>query len=218
MKRVLVVQGEGMVRAGLVRLLCEEPSIEIVGECGHGRQGMALLRKRLPDVAIIDLGTPGVDGPEYARRVTRAAPTVNVLAVATPWEGPYPATVLEAGALGYITRDCGRRDLLEAVERVAVGRSYLAPKVAEQLLLARLGRAASPLEDLSPREVSVMIMISLARDRRAISDSLCISPKTVSTYRSRVLRKLGASGDVELTHLSLRHGLLEPEQIGMQPR
>ncbi len=213
MIRVLIVEGQALVRAGLVRLLCDEKSIEIVGETGEAERACALARRLAPGVVILDLATPGLGGLELIRKLARCLPDTRVLTVGNPSDGPYPSRALESGAHGYLTRGSSRRELLDAVHRVALGHTYLSAAVAESMLLARLGRRPDPLEDLSPRELSVMVMISEARDRRAISDTLCISPKTVSTYRSRLLRKLGASSDVELTHLSLRHGLIDPWQL-----
>jgi two-component system, NarL family, invasion response regulator UvrY len=214
MIRTIVVDDHELVRAGLRRLLAEHPEVEVVGEAEDGEGALRLALADRPDIVLLDLNMPGLGGLETTRRLLRLHPAPRVIVVSVHTDGPMPAQVLRAGASGYLSKHAAREELLNAVVRVHRGERFVSADVARSLALDRLFGRSGPAARLTHRELSVVMMLSLGQPRDEISTRLCISPKTVSTYRTRALRKLGVRSDVELTHLSLRYGLVDPLPVG----
>lgn len=210
MIRVLLADPRKLVRAGLKGLLEEEGGIEVVAEAESGDEASVLARELLPDAALVDtrINDPGV--LETVRRLSRVKGRVRVMALGDPDCGPLPVRILELGASGFLSKHADGAELRRAVRELHSGKRYVCAEVARRLVLNEINNQRDPVGGLSPRELSVMLMLSEGRRRDEISDRLCISPKTVSTYRTRLLQKLGARNDVDLTHLALRHGLLAP--------
>lgn len=206
---VVVCDTHRLSRNGLIRILTEEEGIDLLGECGRGEDAVRLVREHRADVLIIDMEVPDIGGLEVARRLGRGSELPRVILIGTHAEGPIPARALESGAAGYLTRGCEPVEVVTAVRRASEGRRYVDAEVAQSMVIDKLNPASSAISALTARELTVMVMVSNGFDRRTISKRLCLSPKTVSTYRTRIMRKLGTSNDVELTHLSYRHGLLE---------
>ena len=206
---VVVCDTHQLSRNGLIRLLSEEEDIELLGECDRGEDAIRLVREHGARVLLIDMEIPDLGGLEVARRLARTIRTAQVILVGTHAEGPIPARALESGASGYLTRGCAPVEVVTAVRRAAEGRRYVDAEVAQSMVIDRLNPGQSPIATLTARELTVMVMVCNGYDRQTISERLCLSPKTVSTYRTRIMRKLGTTNDVELTHLSYRHGLLE---------
>jgi len=149
-------------------------------------------------------------GIEATRRMVRLLPEVKVIALSMLEEDPFPARLHEAGAVGYLSKGCPVTEMLEAIRTVHCGRSYVASCVARKHMLADWeGSATSPFQDLSCREMQVTLMILEGQRTPEISDALCLSPKTVSTYRQRIYEKLAIKTDVDLTRLAYRHGLIK---------
>ena len=209
---VVVCDTHRLSRNGLIRLLTEEANIALLGECGRGEDAIRLTRKLRADVLLIDMEVPDIGGLEVARRLGRNQGPPEVVLIGNHAEGPIPARALESGACGYLTRGCDPVEVVTAVRRAAEGQRYVDAGVAQSMVVEKLNPGSSPISMLTPRELTVMVMVSNGYDRQTISERLCLSPKTVSTYRTRIMRKLGASNDVELTHLSYRHGLLETHE------
>ena len=206
---VVVCDTHRLSRNGLIRILTEEEGIDLLGECGRGEDAVRLVLEHRADVLIIDMEVPDIGGLEVARRLGRGSELPRVILIGTHAEGPIPARALESGAAGYLTRGCEPVEVVTAVRRASEGRRYVDAEVAQSMVIDKLNPASSAISTLTARELTVMVMVSNGFDRRTISKRLCLSPKTVSTYRTRIMRKLGTSNDVELTHLSYRHGLLE---------
>ena len=206
---VVVCDTHQLSRNGLVRLLTEEEGIEVLSECDRGEDAIRLAREHDAHVLLIDMEIPDIGGLEVARRLGRSNGLPPVILIGTHAEGPIPARALESGAAGYLTRGCAPVEVLTAVRRAAEGRRYVDAEVAQGMVIDKLNPGSSPIATLTARELTVMVMVSSGYDRQTISERLCLSPKTVSTYRTRIMRKLGTTNDVELTHLSYRHGLLE---------
>ena len=206
---VVVCDTHQLSRNGLIRLLAEEEDIELLGECDRGEDAIRLVREHAAQVLLIDMEIPDLGGLEVARRLARTNGPAQVILVGTHAEGPIPARALESGASGYLTRGCAPTEVVTAVRRAAEGRRYVDAEVAQSMVIDRLNPGQSPIATLTARELTVMVMVCNGYDRQTISERLCLSPKTVSTYRTRIMRKLGTTNDVELTHLSYRHGLLE---------
>ena len=209
MIRLQIAEHHQLVREGIAGLLRDEPRVEV---CHHAADTESLLRglrERGPQVTLLDLHLPRAGGLEALRRALRVRAEARIVCMGVNRHGPHPARLLEMGAAGVLTMGCSRDELLEALQAVVAGRTHVGADLARTLLEGGYTAARQPVAELSARELAVMALLSEGRRLKEISDQLCISTKTVSTYRSRVCRKLGVRTDVELTHLSLQHGLIE---------
>ncbi|HHJ14203.1 MAG TPA: response regulator [Gammaproteobacteria bacterium] len=209
--RILLSDHQSLVRQGIQRLLEDDPGFVVVGEAASGDETVDLAACLHPDVVLLDLNLPGIGSLEAIRRLRRACPSCGILAMTTEVSDPFPGRLLEVGASGYLTKHCDIEEIVKAIRAVAGGERYISADIAREMALSMLpGGEQSPFDRLSQREMQVMIMVTQGQSVHAISDKLCLSPKTVSTYRYRLYDKLGVDNDVELTHLALRHGILEP--------
>ncbi|HHH12958.1 MAG TPA: response regulator [Thiolapillus brandeum] len=211
MIRILLVDDHSLFRTGMKSILETQDDMEVVGEADTGEAAVEQVRQSPPDVVLMDVHMPGIGGIEATRRILRAEPGVKVIALTALNDEPFPSRLLDAGAVGYLTKGCPAEELLDAIRRVMRDEHYLSADVAQKLSLSALVNKgeSSPLAKLSPREMQVMMMITQGKTTQEISDALYLSPKTVSTYRTRLFEKLGVSNDVELTHFALRHGVIE---------
>lgn len=212
MIRVLLVDDHELVRTGIRRILEGAPDIEVVAEASSGEDSLKIGPKLVPDVVLMDVTMPGLGGIETTRRLSRQVPNAKVIALTVHEEDPYPARLREAGAAGYLTKNCAAREMLDAIRTVHQGRPYVATSVAcKQILADWQGSSRSPFSELSAREMEVVLMLLQGHSSQEISDVLCLSPKTVGTYRSRLFEKLKIKNDVDLTRLAYRHGVISDE-------
>lgn len=209
--RVMLVDDHDLIRYGLRRLLEDQSGIEVVDEARSGEEALEKVRMVKPDVVLMDINMPGIGGFEATSRLNKTGAECKVIVLTVHSEGPLPKRILEAGAVGYLTKGCPVEEMVEAIQRVNAGQRYIAPSIAQQLALSMLPGESSLLDALSQRELQVLIMISQGMRTNAISDKLALSPKTVSTYRKRLHEKLDVSNDVEMMHLAIKHGLLDSE-------
>jgi two-component system invasion response regulator UvrY len=210
MIKVLLVDDHELVRTGIRSILESAADIQVVGEAASGDDALKAARKLEPDVVMMDVNMPGMGGIEATRRLVRQLPEIRVIALTVLDDDPFPARLNEAGALGYLTKGCPASEMLDAIRMVSRGQPYVASSVARKHMLADWkGLASTPFEDLSAREMQVAMMILDGQRTQEISDGLCLSPKTVSTYRQRIYEKLGVKNDVELTRLAYRHNLIQ---------
>jgi len=191
MINVLLVDDHELVRTGIKRILSDARGIKVVGEAGSGEEAIKLAKECRPDVVLMDINMPGIGGLEATRKLMHMSPSIKVIVVTVYTDEPFPTRLLEAGAAGYLTKGSNVEEILT--------------QMAFSILP---GGERSPLEKLSRREMQVMMMVTQGQSTQQISDSLCLSPKTVSTYRYRLYEKLGVDNDVELTHLAIRHGMI----------
>lgn len=212
MIRVLLVDDHELVRVGISRLLADVPGIEVAAEVANGEEAIKAAKDIKPDVILMDVKMPGIGGLEATRKIKRINPEVKII-ILTVCEGePFPTKLLQAGARGYITKGAGIEEMVTAIRTVHAGKRYLGPEIAQQMALNTLSDAQnSPFETLSDREMQVLLMITSGQKVQKISEKLCLSPKTVNTYRYRIFEKLGVASDVELTHLAIRHKIIESE-------
>jgi len=218
MIRVLLVDDHGLVRTGIRRLLEDhgrERGIEVVAEAASGEEALELSRQEPPDVVLMDVNMPGIGGLEATRRLLQHEPSIKVIALTVHARGPVPKRLLEVGATGYLTKGCSVDEMITAIVRVARGERYLCAEIAEQLALSLIpSHGESPLDTLSYRELQILLLITEGHKGQAISQQLHLSPKTVSTYKRRLLEKLGVQSDAELMRLAMKQGLVEDEQVG----
>ncbi|MBI1425632.1 MAG: UvrY/SirA/GacA family response regulator transcription factor [Gammaproteobacteria bacterium] len=213
MIRVMLADDHDLVRTGLRRLLEDVNGIEVVAEATTGEQAVSLSREHRPQVVLMDINMPGMGGLEATKKIIHTDDTVKVIVVTMNEDEVLAQTLLKAGAAGYLTKGCLISEIVHAIKEVIANRRYITPQIATQLALAgtRPDKAQSPFHDLSERELQVMLMTLDGRKTNEISDSLCLSPKTISTYRHRLFAKLGIQTDVELTRLAIKHGLTKEQ-------
>ena len=210
MIQILIVDDQELVRTGLRHILERSPSTGTIAEVSTGEEAVQLCRKLKPDVILLNISLPGLSAFESTRRLKRVRPEAGIIVLAVHAKSPYPTRLLEAGASGYLTRDCSSVELLEAVETVAAGKRYIGAEAAKQLALSILpGTAESPFDELSARELEVMLKLTEGNRIPDIASLMCLSPKTVATYKYRIYDKLGTRSEVDLMRMAMRYGLLE---------
>lgn len=210
MIKVLLVDDHDLVRLGIKSLLSDIKDIDVIGEASNGEDAVKRAKELKPDVILMDVNMPGIGGLEAIKKVLRNDPQIKILAVTTLGEEPYPSMILQAGANGYLTKGASVDEMVQAIHLVHAGKRYLSPEVAQALALKHLtDKGGSPFDDLSEREMQVLLMITKGQKVMDISEQLHLSSKTVNTYRYRLFEKLNVNSDVELTHLAIRHGLID---------
>jgi two-component system response regulator NreC len=215
MIRILLVDDHAVLRAGLRALLDAEPDLVVVGEAGTGEEALEKARELRPDVVVMDLSMPGMGGLEATRRLTQELKETRVLVLTMHGEEEHLLPVLEAGGSGYVTKSGADEDLIHAIRTVARGDVFLYPSAAALLLRGYRTRAdrgsADPLHRLTEREREVLVLTAEGFSSSEIGRKLNISPKTVDTYRSRIMEKLGLHHRSELVRFALQRGLLKAE-------
>jgi len=212
---VLLIDDHALVRTGIRRLLEDSGQVCIVGEADCGEDGVTLAQQLQPDVILMDVSMPGIGGVEACRRILQRDSAQKIIVLTIHNEQTFPKRMLEIGARGYLTKECGVDEMLLAIKQVYDGSAYIAPSIAQQLALSLLpGNQHNPIDRLSRREFQVMLMISHGLTNAVISEKLCLSPKTVSTYRLRLLEKLGAQNEVDLVKIAVEQGMVEFSSSG----
>ncbi|WP_018952404.1 response regulator [Thioalkalivibrio sulfidiphilus] len=215
---VLLVDDHELVRMGIRGLLDERAAvtgIQVVGEASSGEEALLEAKRLKPDVVLMDINMPGIGGLVATRRIVEAQPSVKVLVLTAMDEGPVPRWVLEAGASGYLTKGCRIEEMIAAIQGAMQGERHISPAVAQRLALGGIDRdQANPFDELSGRERQILLMILQGQTPQAIATALNISPKTVSTYKCRVMGKLGISNDLQLVTLAAQHGLIASREVG----
>ena len=211
---VLIVDDHALVRMGIRRLLDDLPDIAVVGEAENGERALEFIRSHKPDVVLLDMKMPGIDGWEVTRRLQKSHPEVKVIAVTALTTESLPSRVLQLGAMGYLTKESGSQDLSAAIRKVYKGERYLSAEIAQKMAIDSLqAHQDSPFDALSEREMQVMLMITRGVTVQDIATRLFLSTKTINGYRYRIFDKLAVKNDVELTYLAMKHRLVErPEE------
>lgn len=205
--RVLIADDHRLIRAGLRSVLESAPGIDVIADVGSGEAAVEKVRSLVPDVVLMDVNMPGIGGVEAARRILQHAPDARVLALSMHSDEPFPSRMLALGAMGYVSKNAAPEEVIEAVRRVHGGDHYISSDVASRMASVLSGKAKSPFAALSEREMQIVIMTIGGDSPTQIAKSLNLSPKTISTYRTRLFDKLGVDNDVALMKLALRHGL-----------
>jgi len=208
---VLVVDDHDLVRTGISRMLADIDGLQVIGQADSGEEAIRKSRELKPDVVLMDIKMPGIGGLEATRKLLRSYPDIKVIAVTICEEDPFPTRLLQAGAAGYLTKGAALEEMIQAIRMVFAGQRYISPQIAQQLALKSFQPKlnGSPFDLLSEREIQIALMISNCQKVQTISDKLCLSPKTVNTYRYRIYEKLSITSDVELALLAVRHGMVD---------
>lgn len=212
MIKVLLADDHSIVRAGLRRIVEESGDMQVVAEAADGRQAVHLIRKSPPDVAVIDISMPVLDGLEVINILKQEFAHLPILVLTMHEEPQYLIRAIEAGAMGYITKQSAPDQLVAAIRRLHGGNRYLTPEAAEALALrvAKGSGGQSLLDTLSTRELQVLRRLALGHTNREIASTYHISVKTVDTYRFRLLKKLNLRNNAELSRFAIQNALIEP--------
>ena len=212
--RVMVVDDHDLVLHGFSSLLASQDGIEVVAQAASGEQAIDECRNgKSIDVILMDVNMPGIGGVEATNRISKQWPSIGIIIITVHSDGPLPRKLLKAGARGYLTKGNNVCEMVEAIHKVYSGHSYIAQDIAQQLALSMLPGEDSILDDLSSRELQILMMIAQGHKTSEISESYHLSPKTVSTYRKRLHEKLGVSTDVEMLRLAIKHGIVDEDML-----
>lgn len=207
--RILLADDHVMVRQGFRMILAAQPDMEIVGEAGNGHEAVELAERLQPDVVVMDVAMPELNGIEATRRLAASSPRTRVLALSMYKDSVYVREILRAGARGYLLKDAIDRDLLAAVRAVAGGEGYLSPTVSEAVLSDYRRHVSDPLDLLSSREREVLQLIAEGKTNKDIATALKLSVYTVDAHRGRIMEKLNLHSVGELVRFAVRHGLID---------
>jgi len=208
--KVAIVDDHAIVRAGLKQFLSEMVDLRVVGEAASGREAIDLVRVTEIDVLIMDLSMPGQSGIDALAMIRAKAPDVGILILSGYPEEQYAVNLIRQGASGYLNKECEPMEIVNAIRTIALGRRYISPSVAEliaQQLNRKEGSAAHDL--LSEREFQVFLKLAKGETAGEIANALSLSVKTVSTYRTRLMEKMGLTSNSDLTYYALKNKLID---------
>jgi DNA-binding NarL/FixJ family response regulator len=218
MTTIVLADDHPIVRQGIRGLLESEPGFVVVGEAGDGHEAVDLLERLRPDLAIIDLMLPALNGLEVTRRALRASPHIRVVILSMYSDEPHVLEALQAGALAYILKGASSETILFAVGEALAGRRYLSPPLTDravEVYLSQAGAAARPVDRyalLTRREREVLELLARGASYTEIAEQLIISPRTAETHRTNLMRKLDLKTPADLTLYAVQRGLITPEQ------
>lgn len=213
--RIVLADDHGLFRAGLKSLLEEDPEIEIVGETGNGREAVRLCRELSPDIIIMDVTMPELNGIEASRQLTAECPGTKVIAVSMHSSRRFVVAMLRAGAVGYLLKDAASEELFTALSVVRADQVYLSPSIASvvvEKILDPSGDETTIASPLTPREKEVLQLLVEGRRASETADRLHVSVKTIQTHRRNIMDKLNLHNLAELTRYAMREGLISAEE------
>lgn len=216
MTKILVVDDHDLVRMGIVRMLADVEGYQVVGDAKSGEEAVTKARILKPDVVLMDVKMPGMGGLEATKKLLTVNPVIKIIAVTACDDDLYPTRLMQAGAVGYVTKGAEFTEITDAINKVIRGDLYMSNSIAQQLALRTFSgnnNQESPFEKLSQRELQTAMLIANGQKVNDIANTFCVSPKTVNSYRYRIFEKLNINSDVELTLLAVKHNLLDPEAV-----
>ncbi len=214
--KILVVDDHDLVRMGIVRMLADIDGYQVVGDAKSGEEAVTKARILKPDVVLMDVKMPGMGGLEATKKLLAVNPVIKIIAVTACDDDLYPTRLMQAGAVGYVTKGAEFTEITDAINKVTRGDLYMSNSIAQQLALKTFSggnNQESPFEKLSQRELQTAMLIANGQKVNDIANTFCVSPKTVNSYRYRIFEKLDINSDVELTLLAVKHNLLDPEAV-----
>jgi DNA-binding NarL/FixJ family response regulator len=214
--RVLVADDHAIIREGLRIMLGNQPDMEVVGIAANGREAIRLVEEHEPDVAVIDISMPELNGIEAIQQILPHHPRMQAVVLSIHETKPYVYRALKAGATGYLIKETAGLEVVDAVRAVYRGERYLSRRIVDLLMDASLRQSETsiednPLEMLSPREREILQLVAEGKTSQEIAERLSISPKTVDTYRSRLMHKIGVEDMAGLVKFAIQHGVISLE-------
>lgn len=214
MVNIFLVDDHELIRTGIRRLLEDVRGLKVIGEADSGESAVKWCRNSEADVILMDMNMPGIGGMEAIKKILRFKPDAKIIALTIQTENPFPTKVMQAGAVGYLSKGAAPEEMVMAIRSVASGQKYLSPDIAQKIALSQFSVSShDPFAELSERELQIAMRIVKGQRVTDISEQLNLSPKTVNSYRYRLFSKLEINGDVELTRLALRCGLIDAEAL-----
>jgi DNA-binding NarL/FixJ family response regulator len=210
MIRIAIVDDHAMVRAGLRQFFADQPDFSVVAEAANGREALDIVRKGEVDVMVMDIAMPDQSGVDALTAIRARAPDLPVLILSGFPEEHYAITLLRQGASGYLNKDCDPEEIVKAIRTVFRGRKYITAGVAERLADGLSGGGDRlPHEELSERELQVFLRLAKGETVGHMAESMSLSVKTISTYRTRVMEKMNLASNSDLTYYALKNGLIQ---------
>ncbi len=208
MIRVITVDDHPVVRRGLTQIIAAEQDMQVVGEAENAREALRVIRQTACDAVVLDITLPDTSGLDVLSQLKSERPTLPVLIMSIHEEEQYALRVLISGASGYLMKNSIPEDLIKAIRKITSGGKYISPSLAERLVSGLASSGESPHEKLSDREFQIMCLIASGKSLKEIGEALCISGKTVSSYRARILEKMNMSTNADLTRYVLENHLV----------
>ncbi len=207
---VMLVDDHAVVRMGFKMLLETASDIKVVAEAENGEQGVKGYMEHKPDVVLMDITMPGIGGLEAIERIMAKDNHAKILVLSAHEDSVHPKRVLNAGAMGYLTKRSAAEELIKAIRIVASGKKYLEASVAQQIAIQQISGETNPVDVLSEREFEVFMSLAKGRTTNEIADTLCLSPRTVGTHLYNIKQKLNANNSAEIALIAMRSGLIDP--------
>lgn len=207
---VMLVDDHAVVRMGFKLLLESDSDVKVVAEAESGEQAIKLYGEYQPDVVVMDITMPGMGGLEAIERILAKDSTARLLVLSAHEDSVHPKRVLNAGALGYLTKRSAPEELIKAIRTVAGRKMYLEASIAQQMAIQQLSGEKNPVDVLSPREFEVFMALAQGKSTNEIAENLCLSPRTIGTHLYNIKQKLNAGNQAEIALIAMRSGLIDP--------
>jgi two-component system invasion response regulator UvrY len=195
---------------GFKMLIEAEEGIKVIGEAESGEIAIKLFQELKPDIIVMDITMPGIGGLEAIDRIIAKDKNTKILVLSAHEDSVHPKRVLNAGAMGYLTKRSAAEELIKAIKSIHQGKRYLEPNIAQQMAITQLSGETNPVEILSDREFEVFIALAKGKSTNDIADTLCLSPRTVGTHLYNIKQKLNANNSAEIALIAIRCGLIDP--------
>ena len=214
--KVLIAEDHTIVRQGLARLLSDQPGLEVIGQAVNGRDAVEMAEKLNPDIIIMDIAMPKMNGIEASKRIRKLLPKTKILILSMYSHEHYIHELLEAGVSGYLLKDSSGRDIIKAIDEAMKDKTFLSPAISKRVAESTLSPHKSTsreerFKQLSNREREVFQLIAEGHSTRTIADMLCVSVSTIKSHRAKIMEKLVAKSPVQLAHIAIQLGLVDPE-------
>ena len=208
--RVILVDDHSVVRMGFKMLIESESDMEVICEAESGEEGIKVFKELKPDVVVMDITMPGIGGLESIERILAFDKNAKILVLSAHEDSVHPKRVLNAGALGYLTKRSAAEELIKAIRSISSGKKYLEATIAQQMAITQLSGENNPVEVLSDREFEVFMALAKGKSTNEIAETMHLSPRTVGTHLYNIKQKLNANNSAEIALIAMRCGLLEP--------
>ena len=214
--KVLIAEDHTIVRQGLARLLSDQPGLEVVGQAVNGRDAVEMAEKLNPDIIIMDIAMPKMNGIEASKKIRKLLPKTKIVILSMYSHEHYVHELLEVGVSGYLLKDSSGRDIIKAIDDALKNKTFLSPAISKRVAESTLSSHKSTsreerFKQLSNREREVFQLIAEGHSSRTIADMLCVSLSTIKTHRAKIMEKLVAKSSVQLAHIAIQLGLVDPE-------